>query len=401
MNLSPFRLMLHLVFIFVLISCTQPQPKLDLSVINENITDACKQVDLLLLISEEQNKIPRTVNKDGEIHFCKSRFDWTAGFFPGICWQLYKTTGNVKYKKSAKYFQEKLKQHRFLTSNHDLGFVFNSSYVKAYLSTGYDEYKTIALDAANSLTQRFNPNIGCLQSWNTNKGWMSKRGWQFPVIIDNMMNLELLFEASKLSGDSTYRKIAVSHANKTLKNHFRPDYSSFHVVDYNIETGAIRSKETAQGYAHESAWSRGQAWGLYGFTMCYRYTQDTAYLELAEKIASYILSHPNLPEDKIPYWDFNAPNIPNEPRDASAAAIIASALLELNNYSQKDYREAAKEIIKSLISKTYKAKLGTNNNFMLKHSVGSIPHKAEIDVPLIYADYYYLESLIRLKNSFR
>ena len=213
-----------------------------------------------------------------------------------------------------------------------------------------------------------------------------------------MMNLEMLFEATEITGNSTYREIAIEHANTTLKNHFRSDYSSFHVVDYDPETGAVRSKETAQGYSHESAWARGQAWGLYGFTVCYRFTQDRRYLDIAEKIAGFFLNHPNLPKDMVPYWDFNAPKIPNEPRDASAAAIVASALIELNDFSEYNYLDAAEAIIKNLSSEKYFATPGTNNLFIIKHCVGSIPHNSEIDVPLSYADYYFLESLTRLQN---
>jgi unsaturated chondroitin disaccharide hydrolase len=213
------------------------------------------------------------------------------------------------------------------------------------------------------------------------------------------MNLELLFEATKLSGDSSFYKIAVSHANITMKNHFRPDYSSYHVVDYDTATGGVRKKQTAQGYADESAWARGQAWGLYGYTMCYRETKNKKYLDQAEHIASFILHHPNLPEDLVPYWDFDAPNIPNEPRDASAASVMASALYELSTYSKNknEYRKTADKIIESL-TKSYRSAIGENKGFILLHSTGSKPANSEVDVPLIDADYYYLEALLRMKK---
>ena len=214
-----------------------------------------------------------------------------------------------------------------------------------------------------------------------------------------MMNLELLFEASRLSGDSTYYNIARKHADTTMANHFRADNSCYHVVDYDPETGEVRKKQTAQGYADESAWARGQAWALYGYTMCYRYTHDVRYLEQAEKIFNFIFGNKNLPEDLVPYWDFDAPNIPNEPRDASAAACTASALYELSTYlPDKGYKETADRIMESLASPAYRAKVGTNGNFILMHSVGSIPHGAEIDVPLNYADYYFLEGLMRKRD---
>lgn len=214
------------------------------------------------------------------------------------------------------------------------------------------------------------------------------------------MNLELLFKVSKFTGDSKYRDIAIKHANTTMKNHFRDDYSSVHVVDYDSITGAGRSKQTAQGFSDDSSWARGQAWALYGYTVCYRYTKDAKYLELAEHIANFITTYIDTPEDGIPYWDYNAAKIPNEPRDASAAAITVSALLELEGYSNQNYKKVILKILSSLASEAYTAEIGTNHNFILKHSVGSIPHNNEIDVPLNYADYYYVEALMRYKTLF-
>jgi hypothetical protein len=214
-----------------------------------------------------------------------------------------------------------------------------------------------------------------------------------------MMNLELLFAATKLTGDSSFYKIAVSHANTTMKNHFRPDYSSYHVLDYDPQTGVVLKKNTHQGYFHESSWSRGQAWALYGYTMCYRETKDPKYLALAENVAKFILTHKNLPKDLVPYSDFDAPNIPNEARDASAAAVIASGLYELSTYSNKSgyYTKKADKMLKSLSTK-YTAPIGEAKGFILLHSTGAAPSKSEVDVPLSYADYYYLEALLRKKN---
>jgi uncharacterized protein YyaL (SSP411 family) len=202
-----------------------------------------------------------------------------------------------------------------------------------------------------------------------------------------------------LTGDSTYHNIAVSHANTTLKNHFRPDYSSYHVISYNPQTGAVEKRNTHQGYAHESAWARGQAWGLYGYAMCYRYTRNPAYLKQAENIAVFIFTHKNLPKDLIPYWDFDAPAIPNEPRDVSAAAVMASGMYELSQYSTqgKFYKKKANTIVKNL-AKNYTAEKGENRGFALLHSTGSKPSNSEVDVPIIYAEYYYLEALLRFKN---
>jgi rhamnogalacturonyl hydrolase YesR len=217
-----------------------------------------------------------------------------------------------------------------------------------------------------------------------------------------MMNLELLFWATRVTGDSSFYKIATTHANTTIKNHFRPDYSSYHVINYDPVTGAIKQKRTAQGYADESAWARGQAWGLYGFTATYRETKDPKYLDQANHIAQFILNHPNLPADKIPYWDFNAPDIPNALRDASAAAIICSALLELSGYvdeqQKKKYLSVAETILKNLSTDPYKASIGTNGGFILQHCVGHMPNKTEVDVPLTYADYYFVEAMKRYKE---
>jgi uncharacterized protein YyaL (SSP411 family) len=257
------------------------------------------------------------------------------------------------------------------------------------------EYKDILLTSARSLSTRFNPRVGCIKSWDSKPG-------DFLVIIDNMMNLELLFWATRVSGDSSFYKIAVTHANTTMKNHFRPDYSSYHVVNYDPGTGTVKQKRTAQGAADESAWARGQAWGLYGFTVMYRETKDKKYLDQANHIAEFILHHPNLPADKIPYWDFNAPGIPNALRDASAAAIISSALIELSGYAtgkeKEEYLSVAETILKNLSNPPYKAETGTNGGFILQHCVGHMPNKTEVDVPLTYADYYFVEAMKRYKE---
>jgi rhamnogalacturonyl hydrolase YesR len=355
------------------------------------------QIDLLLSSSLKEDRIPRTVEQD-HIKWANPAFDWTEGFFPGTCWYMYEETGDQKWKTAAEKFQEKYEDHKFLKTNHDLGFIFNCSYNNGYRLTNNENFKQILITAGKSLITRFNPVVGAIQSWDVDKGWQSERGWQYPVIIDNMMNLELLFKVSEITGDQDYKDIAIKHANTTLANHFRDDQSSFHVVDYDPMTGEVRSKQTAQGYSDESTWARGQAWGLYGYTVCYRYTKDQKYLDLANNIAQLIISHKNLPEDGIPYWDFNAPGIPDEPRDVSAAAITASALLELDTYSSIDYSSFIHKVLSALLSDSYFAATGSNNYFLLKHSVGSIPHGAEIDVPLIYADYYFIEALTRIRQ---
>ncbi len=262
--------------------------------------------------------------------------------------------------------------------------------------TGDPSYKEVILTSASSLATRYRPSIKAIQSWNTSARY------KCPVIIDNMMNLELLEWAAQNGGDEKFHEIAVNHTQTTTKNHFRSDYSSYHVIDYDLQTGEVHKKVTHQGYSDESAWARGQAWGLYGYVMMYRFTKDSAYLNQAKNIAKYLLDHPNLPADKIPYWDFNAPDIPTAKRDVSAASVIASALLELSRYSKgresKEYVSVARQMLTALSSPAYRAKAGTNGGFILEHSVGHLPNKSEVDVPLTYADYYFIEALQRYKK---
>ena len=362
--------------------------------LSENVEYAAAQYDLLIEKLEKNGKpwAPRTVDTKGNIVYARNVWDWTSGFFAGSLWYLYNLTGDEKWKTLAKKYTEALKQQQYITSHHDIGFIIGCSYLNG-MRMGQEAYDTIIVQAAKSLSTRFRSGAGVIQSWNT------RRGWECPVIIDNMMNLEILFEATSLSGDSTFYNMAVSHADMTLKNHFRMDGSSYHVVDYDMRTGKVRSRSTAQGYSDESAWARGQAWGIYGYTMCYRYTRQLKYLEQAEAAYEFVCTHPNLPEDLIPYWDFDAVNIPHELRDASAAAIMAAALYELSMYSNKaKYKETADKVMHSLSSSDYRSKIGENHNFLLMHSVGSYPHGNEIDVPLIYADYYFLEALKRKRD---
>ena len=363
----------------------------------DSLKNSEKQLIALREVALKENKIPRTV-KDGNLSWVHKGYDWTIGFWPGTCWMMYEKTKDPKWKEAALKGQSLYKDYKNLTNDHDLGFIFNNSYGKAYKITKDEKCKEVLIDASNSLITRFNKNVGCIQSWDVVDNWQSKRGWKFPVIIDNMMNLEMLFEASLITGDDKYKNIAITHANTTMRNHFRKDGSSYHVLDYNPETGEILSKVTAQGYADNSAWARGQSWGLYAFTMCYRYTKDKKYLDFAEKIASFILNHPNYPKDGVPYWDYNAPNIPKADRDASSGAILASGLLELSDYTNGKYKNQAEHILKSLASEKYSAKYGENGNFVLKHNVGSFPAGNEVNVPLNYADYYYIEALLRLEE---
>lgn len=389
---------LSILLIIVLLGC---QTK-DNDMLSFSINRAGLQLESAIAHKPEipKNYGPRTM-KDGKVKYIDDIHDWTLGFFPGSLWYLYNYTKDDVWKKRAERFTLAIEDAKYNTENHDIGFVIQCSFGNGFRLTQNPHYKDVMIEAAHSLCTRFNPNVGCILSWNVDKGWQSQRGWHYPVIIDNMMNLELLFNATRFTGDSTFYKIAVSHADKTMENHFRPDYSSYHVIDYDIITGQVRNKHTAQGYAHESAWARGQAWGLYGFVMCYRETKDERYLKQAQNIADWWIHNKNLPDDMIPYWDFNAPEIPDTYRDASAAAITASALIELSSFDtpgKKRYFAAAKKTLTSLSSSEYLSETGQNGYFIIKHCVGSIPHNQEIDVPLNYADYYFLEALNRIKK---
>ena len=369
------------------------------NVINNDINFSTRQYSLMLqqIGREGKVRIPKTIDKLGRMVYIPID-DWCSGFFPGSLCYLYQLTNDKSWLLQSKRFTETLDSIQYLTWHHDVGFMIGSSYLNIYRLSPNKAYKKAIIQTAKSLCTRFRKKAGVIQSWNVDRGWQSKRGWTCPVIIDNMMNLELLFEATRLSGDSTYWKVAVSHANKTLENQFRKDGSCYHVVDYDPNNGAVLHRQTAQGYADNSAWARGQAWAVYGYTVCYRYTHDRKYLDQAVKTLNFVMQNPNLPNDLIPYWDFDAPNIPNEPRDASSAACIASALYEMNNYlPDNGYTSLADRIIRSLSSPEYRAPLGKNGCFLLMHSVGSIPHNNEIDVPLNYADYYFLEALTRRK----
>jgi hypothetical protein len=358
---------------------------------------AQKQTEVMLSsIDQAENSgnvgvTPRSLTANGDLALVPSK-DWCSGFFPGELWFLYQYSGQEKWLKLAKTFTAFIEDQKTNGGTHDMGFKIYTSVGNGYRLTKDPHYRDVIIEGAKTLSIRFNPKVGCIKSWDN-------RIWKFPVIIDNMMNLELLFEATKLSGDSSFYKIAVTHANTTMKNHFRANYSSYHVVSYDPETGEVLKKQTHQGYADESAWSRGQSWALYGYTMCYRETKDKAYLRQAENVAKFILDNPVLPRDLVPYWDYNAPNIPNEQRDASAAAVMASALYELSTYSinGKLYRGKADLIVKNLTDH-YTAGPGTSKGFILLHSTGSRPANTEVDVPLSYADYYYLEALLRQKH---
>ena len=356
-------------------------------------TLATHQYEFILEKAKGQTNIPRTV-VHGEVQFVAAK-DWTSGFFPGALWYLYEYTSNTSWKTAAQEYTKRLENMKDFDGSHDVGFILNCSFGNGYRLTRNPHYREVLIQGAHTLSARFKTEVGLIRSWDHGK-------WQYPVIIDSMMNLELLTQAAREASEPRLREIAISHADNTLKNHFRPDASTWHVVDYNPTNGAVLRKQTHQGAADTSTWSRGEAWALYGYTMMYRETGRPDYLAQAGRIALFVMNHPRLPKDKIPYWDFDAPDIPNAPRDASSAAIMASALVELSGYAPPDlarqcYGLARQELL-TLCSPAYLSQVGENGGFLLRHCVGSMPKKVEVDVPLNFADYYFLEALLRYRN---
>ena len=334
-------------------------------------------------------RFPRATNPDGAWKTIPIT-DWTSGFFPGCLWHMYEYSKDPLFRSAAERWTEKLEPMQYFIDNHDIGFMIFNSYGNGYRLTGNPAYRRVVLQAARTAVKRFNPRVGCIKSWDNPK-------WEYPVIVDNMMNLELLFWAVQNGADSSLYRIAMSHAERTMKNHFRPDGSTFHVISYDSTEGRVIGGYTAQGYSDSSTWSRGQAWAVYGFTMAYRFTRDSRFLHTAQRAAGYFID--NLPADHVPYWDFKAPGIPNEPRDASAAAIAACGLLELSTYTEDNPHSqrlfaTAESILRSLASAPYSS-AGSPSRGITLHSVTSKPANAEVDVTLIYADYYFLEALLK------
>lgn len=375
---------------FILVSCASHDPLTELT---DNAFELAKIQYAAMDEALDEGEYPRSTNADGSLRTSDEGW-WCSGFYPGSLWYIYEYTGDETFRdlawKHTRSLEGLIERH----TDHDIGFQINCSYGNALRLTG-DSAAVVPtyVAAACKLAARLNPATGVTLSWD----WL-RHDWRYPVIIDNMMNLELLTVAARISGEKELEDAADTHAQTTLKNHFRPDWSSWHLVDYDPVTGDVRSKETVQGHAHESAWARGQAWALYGYTMMYRETGRKAYLDAAENIADMILNH--LPEDGIPYWDFDAPDIPDALRDASAGAIMASAFIELSTLTDESvksgkYLETARTQLMTFCSDEYLAKPGENGGFLLKHCVGNLPENSEIDVPLSYADYYFLEALVR------
>ena len=366
-----------------------------MKVIEHGLNRAARQSLLLSeTLQDRKGELPCTFEK-GKLKTIGYNH-WTSGFFPGVLWMLYENSGNHLYRHYAELFTERVEPAKRLTTTHDLGFMLYCSFGQGYRLTCNKHYLNVIMEGTQSLMTRWNPKLGVIKSWDFGDKW------QYPVIIDNMMNLEMLCFMTREFADPKYERIAEKHADTTMKNHFREDYSSYHVVSYDTVTGQPHAKNTAQGYTDNSSWARGQAWGLYGYTMMYRETLNPIYLEQARNIGLFLMNHPRLPNDKIPYWDFDAPNIPNAKRDASAAAIMASALIELSQLDPSEmaprWLALAEQQLRTLSSADYLAEEGEFGGFILKHGIGNMPANSEVDVPLTYGDYYYVEALMRMKK---
>jgi unsaturated chondroitin disaccharide hydrolase len=337
-------------------------------------------------------KFPRTSKADGTVVTVKAD-DWVSGFFPGNLWFLYEYNRSEAWKAKALDYTRRLESIRHFKEHHDTGFMLGCSYGNALRLSPDDSQRAVLRDGAAALATRFVPNLGLIRSWDY-------KPYSCPVIIDNMMNLELLSWASKNGGDPKLRDLAISHADKTLQNHFRPDGSAYHVVDYDLKTGWVRAFHANQGADARTPWARGQAWAIYGYTMMFRETAKPEYLAKAVTLADFCMNHPNMPSDKVPYWDFGVAPGEATPRDASAAAVMASALIELSGLAQTDGKrllDYARDQLLTLSSPAFLAEVGTNGGFILTRSTGHLPVNSEINVPLAYADYYFLEALLRYR----
>lgn len=396
MNMN--KLILEGLLVFLLpISCVTQQKNSALKdTVEQTLSLAQDQYEILASKAlQYPDGLPKTFENDTVV-MARPAW-WTSGFVPGTLWYLYEAGRQPQMEEFAKRLSQRVEGQKFTTDNHDVGFMIYCPFGNANRISPDKSYQDIIVQASRSLSTRFRERVGLIRSWDFNK-----QVWQYPVIIDNMMNLEMLCAATAMTGDSTYLQIAVRHADKTIANHFRPDMSCWHVVSYDTITGKPHVKQTWQGLSDESEWARGQAWALYGYTMMYRMTGLERYKEQAVKVANYLLQHPNMPDDYIPYWDLADPKIPNVLRDASAGAIICSALLELSQYVPDtlsvQYVQTAEKQLAALCSSNYLARKGELGGFLLKHCVGSLPHKSEVDVPLTYADYYFVEALLRYRR---
>lgn len=384
---SHMKKILFVVLAVLGVSCTKVS---EMEKVIESVAALSAEQCLILADSLTNETMPKTF-QNGRVVTSNMKW-WCSGFFPGTCWYTYMLSGNDEVYSLALSQTERMLDVDAYFRDHDIGFQLMCSAGLAYRNTGEQKYLDAIRRGAELLAARYSEITGVIRSWNLHS---------YPVIIDNMMNLELLTFAAEKFDVPQWKEIAMSHADITMKNHFREDYSSYHMVDYNPDNGEILVKRTVQGYNDESAWSRGQSWGLYGYTMMYRETGEERYLTHAENIAEYLL--PMLADRPVPAWDFDAPADMSDQDDASAAAVIASALIELSTLTKnKDFSlkclSQAEATLNALASPEYLAEKGEIGGFILKHSCGFYLKDSEVDVPLTYADYYFLEALHRYKS---
>jgi len=313
-----------------------------------------------------------------------NREEWTSGFFAGSLWKMYQITGEEKWRNAATDWTADLEPMSLKASDHDTGFRIFTSYGSGFLLTDNLSYSRTILRGAQTLATRFDPDISAIKSWD----WIGN----FPVIIDNLMNLEILFWAARESGNNELYNIALAHAETSLEHHIRDDGSSYHIVDFD-ENGDVIWKDTRQGYGPESVWARGQAWAIYGFSMIYRYTGEQKFLDASEKASAWFID--NLSDDFVPIYDFLEPVPSVQTKDASAAAIAASGFLELYTVTGKNiYFNTAVNILNSLSTESYST-LADSQNSVLKRST---LHRGKGRLGTSYADYYYLEAIVRYLN---
>ena len=390
------NLLIAFVLFLFLFSCKKPDPMQEVITKSFEVIEH-QAVAMAQYLDDKEGRLPRSYMIEKDTIITSNSKWWCSGFFPGVLWYLYEYSGDASHRTWAEKYSERVEQEKYNSYDHDIGFQIYCSFGNGYRLTGRDDYREVLKVAGESALKRYNPFQGVIKSWDFNE-----QVWQYPVIIDNMMNLELLMWNYHNTGNSVFREVAVSHSYKTMEHHFRPDYSSYHVVSFDTLTGLPHKKQTHQGFSDESIWARGNAWGLYGYVVMYRETKLQRYLDQAINIANLMIDHPNMPDDGIPYWDYLAPEIPGALRDASAGAIMASALIELSTLVEDDlslkYLSVAKKQLTTLSSPEYLAEPGSNGFFILKRSVGHLPGNSEVDVPLTYADYYFVEALLRLKG---
>ena len=367
------------------------------SVFDRALKGAAEKLKRSATSLDPANGYPRFVPAAGGNWEQQSAGQWTSGFFAGTLWYMYQATHLPEWKALAEKWTVGLESNKSITTTHDLGFMIFNSFGRGYLATGDPHYKQVVLDASRSLVTRYNPRVGAIKSWNTERAPDRRASWKYPVIIDNLMNLELLFWSAANGGDPAWKTIAEQHALTAARTQVRADGSTAHIALFDPASGALENTVTWQGYSDSSAWARGQAWAIHGFTNAYARTGRPELLAAARKTADYFITH--LPPDGIPYWDFRHPEIPNTERDASAAAIAASGLIDLarrtDSISSARYRSVAEKILLSL-TRDYTA--GPGSAAILAHSVGGRPQNSEVDVGIVYADFYYVEALLRLKG---